>query len=152
MVVPSRKSFLLVFLFLVASCSKNSNPSQGTITIQVSDGPNRTFAPLFNRIWRVSDSASTPAPGSIYIFLRNGTLLETSCVETYRIALWSVDQNHPDTLRVTEDQRPAFTVAWGQPSGNTLSLRQKLLLGHSDTRDLTLTAVDNEFVCPDLKK
>jgi len=147
--MPARKSLLLfTFLFLQASCAKTTN-QQGGLLMQVSDDPKQR---LLNRIWRVSDSSNTPAAGSIYIFLRNGTLLETSCVETYRVALWSVDKDHPNILRITEDQRPAFTVTLGQASGSTLQVHQKLLLGNAEARELTLTAIDNEFVCPDLRK
>lgn len=35
-------------------------------------------------IWCVSDQDQVPAPGSIYVFLPNGTLRETWCAETYR--------------------------------------------------------------------
>jgi hypothetical protein len=83
------------------------------------------FAPLLSRIWRVSDSAYGSAAGSIYIFLPKGTLRETSCVETYRIATWSVDKPQLDTLRVVEDQQPVFTATLGESSGSTLLLHQK---------------------------
>jgi hypothetical protein len=109
------------------------------------------FAPLLNRIWRRSDSSYGPAAGSIYIFLQNGTLLETSCVETYRIAVWSVDPAKPDTLRVVEDQRQVFTATFGEASGKTLHLHQALLHAPQPL-DVTLTAVEGEFVCPDLPK
>lgn len=109
------------------------------------------FAPLLNRIWRVSHSPSGPAAGSIYVFLQNGTLLETSCVETYRIATWSLDKSRPNTLRVVEDQQPVFSVRLGDAAGNTLLLRQTLV-HNGETRDVTLTASDTEFVCPDLPK
>ncbi|MGB9432313.1 MAG: hypothetical protein WBQ89_08735 [Candidatus Acidiferrum sp.] len=111
--------------------------------------PKSAFAPLLNRIWRISSSPYGPPSGAIYIFLNNGTLLETSCVETYRIALWSVEKSHPDTLRVVEDQQPAFTASLGEAAGNTLHLHQKLLRS-AETPDITLTAIDGEFVCPDL--
>jgi hypothetical protein len=71
-------------------------------------------------------------------------LLETSCVETYRIATWSVDKTQPDTLRVVEDQQAVFTATLAESTGSTL---------HSgEVQDITLTAVDEEFVCPDLPK
>jgi hypothetical protein len=72
-------------------------------------------------------------------------------VETYRIALWSVEKSHPDALRVVEDQQPAFTASLGEAVGNTLHLHQKLLRS-AETVDITLTAIDGEFVCPDLPK
>jgi hypothetical protein len=72
-------------------------------------------------------------------------------VETYRIAAWSVDKAQPDTLRVVEDQQHVFTATVGEASGATLHLHQKMIRG-PETRDINLTAVDGEFVCPDLPK
>ena len=146
---------LLLALLLVplSSCSTGAtNPS--TIANVSTSPPASTddhFAPLFNYIWRISDPNHAPAPGSIYIFLRNGTLLETSCVETYRIALWSVDKAKPDVLRVTEDQQQVFTATLSESTANTIQLHQTLLRS-KETRDLTLTAINTEFVCPDLPK
>ena len=146
--------------FCLLSCSRASrsdsrqptSPSNGSTKMNESaaagDGK---LAPLFGRIWHVSGAPYAPASGSIYIFLPNGTLLETSCVETYRIATWSADPADPGSLQVVEDQRSVFTATVGDSTGKTLQLHQKLLHS-SDTRDLMLTAVDSEFVCPDLPK
>ena len=106
---------------------------------------------LFSHIWRVTTAPSQPASGSIYIFLPNGTLLETSCVETYRIATWTIDKAAPRTLRVIEDGQFAFTATIAQLSDMTLRLQQTLVRSN-EKRDLTLTAVEQEFVCPDLPK
>jgi hypothetical protein len=146
--------------FCLLSCSGTPTSSSSKLAVRPSNSRatdastaagEGNFAPLLGRIWRVSAAAYGPASGSIYIFLPNGTLLETSCVETYRIATWSADPAEPSSLRVIEDQRPAFSATLGEASGNTLHLHQKLLHS-SETRDLTLTAVDGEFVCPDLRK
>ncbi len=142
----------------LAACSKTGTTGT-TPTIADSGGAGQnaagdsqaSFLPLLNRIWRVSNSPDGPAPGALYIFLSNGTLLETSCVETYRIAVWSVDKGQPDRLRVVEDQQPVFTATIGEASGATLHLHQKMIRS-AKTRDITLTAVDGEFVCPDLRK
>jgi hypothetical protein len=107
---------------------------------------------LFRRVWRISKASVAPPSGSIYVFLPNGTLLETSCVETYRIATWAADPKEPGVLRVVEDGRPAFSAKVGETTGKTLRLQQTMLLGNNETRELTLTAVDQEFVCPDLPK
>ena len=147
-----RETFVAVCVFVccLGSCSRDaSDKPQGSDHLEVSVKP--TFAPLLNRIWRRSGSPYGAASGSIYIFLSNGTLLETSCVETYRIALWSVDPAKPDALRVVEDQRQAFTATLGEAAGNTLHLKQTLL-HQAETQDVTLTAVEGEFVCPDLPK
>jgi hypothetical protein len=107
---------------------------------------------LFGRIWRISKVASAPASGSIYIFLSNGTLLETSCVETYRVATWTADKKEPGVLQIVEDHRPAFTAKIMESTDKTLRLQQTLLMGNKESRELTLTSVDQEFVCPDLPK
>jgi len=104
---------------------------------------------LFHSIWRVTRSSSPPAQGRIYIFLPNGTLLETSCSEAYRIATWTRDEKDPRSLRVVEDHRDVFTATITELNEKTLHLRQKLTRGNQ-TNDLTLTGVEQEFVCPDL--
>jgi hypothetical protein len=85
-----------------------------------------SLAPLFNRAWRITKAPTPPAPGSIYVFLPNGTLLETSCVETYRIAAWTIDKNSPRELRVVEDRQPAFTAQIEELTGTTLRLQKRL--------------------------
>jgi hypothetical protein len=138
----------------LASCSHNPSekaPAPVSEKVAVRSSANAAVAPLLHRIWRRSDASYGPAAGSIYIFLQNGTLLETSCLETYRVALWSVDPAAPDTLRVVEDQRQVFTATLREVSENALHLHQTLL-HEKDPRDVTLSAVDGEFVCPDLPK
>jgi hypothetical protein len=106
---------------------------------------------LFSHIWRITNAPSQSPSGSIYIFLPNGTLLETSCVETYRISTWTINKESPRVLRVVEDDRLAFTAAIVELSNATLRLQQNLVLSN-EKRDLTLTAVEQEFVCPDFPK
>ena len=106
---------------------------------------------LFSHIWQITKAPSKPAPGSLYIFLPNGTMLQTSCVETYRIARWTIDQKSPSMLRVVEDRQLAFRAEITALTGTTLHLRQHLAHG-GETRDLTLQAVEQEFVCPALPK
>jgi hypothetical protein len=143
---------LLAFSFWCFGCAKSqTNETYGTIHGEISSGHKPPFSPLIGRIWQVSNAPYGPASGSILIFLPNGTLLETSCVETYRIALWSVDKAQPDMLRVVEDQQPVFTATVGESTGNTLHLHKKLLRSE-EVQDVTLTAVDSEFACPDLAK
>jgi hypothetical protein len=158
---PAFKSgCLLPLLFFCFGCSRiqtkdsspdMSNKAPGTIHTELPANSNASFLPLIGRIWRVSDAPYGPASGSIFIFLPNGTLLETSCVETYRIATWSVDKTQPDTLRVVEDQQLAFTGTLGEAAANTLHLHKKLPRS-GELQDITLAALDSEFVCPDLRK
>ena len=106
---------------------------------------------LFSRAWRVLDGPMKPALGSILVFLPNGTLLETSCQEPYRIATWSVDKQFPGTLRVVEDGSLAFTAKVVGLSQAGFELEQALAHGGERHR-LRLAAVEKEFVCPDLPK
>jgi hypothetical protein len=109
-----------------------------------------TLSPLFSHIWRVTKAPSPPA-GSIFIFIPNGTLLETSCTETYRIATWTIDKASPRELRVVEDKQLAFTANIAELTNSTLTL-QKQLVRSKETQDTTFTAVEGEYVCPDLRK
>lgn len=111
----------------------------------------RDLTPLFSHIWQITNAPSKPAHGNIYVFMANGTLLQTSCVETYRIARWSTDNHDFSALRVVEDGRVAFTASIMELTSQTLKLRKKL--AHSNgTQEITLRAVEGEFVCPDLPK
>jgi hypothetical protein len=109
------------------------------------------WKPLFSHIWRVVDVPNKAQPGAIYVFLASGTVLETSCVETYRIATWTIDKKSPRILRVIEDGRLAFTATITVTSKDTLKLHQELA-SNKEKRDITLAAVGGEFVCPDMPK
>ena len=110
-----------------------------------------SLSQLFSRVWRVTKAPSQPALGSIYVFLPNGTLLQTSCVETYRVAAWTVDKSAPRVLRVVEDGQLTYTATIAQLTDTTLQL-QKNLVRSNEKQAVTLTAVQQEFVCPDLRK
>lgn len=89
--------------------------------------------------------------GSIYVFLPNGTLLETSCTETYRIATWTTDKASSRELRVLEDKQLAFTASIAELSESTLRL-EKNLVHSKEKQDVRYAAVEGEFVCPDLPR
>jgi hypothetical protein len=147
---------LLTIGLIACSQSSSAVPSPSLSTSSPTSTPSAPAASgdltqLFSRIWRVTAAPSQPASGSIYVFLPNGTLLETSCTETYRIATWTIDKQAPRVLRVVEDGQLAFTAAIDQLSNTTLQLQQTLVRSN-EKRSLTLTAVEQEFVCPDLPK
>lgn len=162
------KSFLLSslsFLFVgLSACSQSStakNPEQTapapieTAQAQSTPSTARTssggLTQLFSRVWRVTKAPSSPALGSIYVFLPNGTLLQTSCGEPYRIATWKIDKSAPSILRVTEDGRQAYTAKITGLTDTTLQL-QRSLDRSRENQALTLTAVQQEFVCPDSRR
>lgn len=146
---------LLVGLFaepIAQTQSAHSDPHPAALTADAqfsAENPNLTQ--LFSRIWRVTDPPAQLAPGSLYIFLPNGTLLETSCVETYRVATWTIDKSAPTVLRVVEDGQLAFTATIIELTDTTLKLQNTLVRSNEQQR-VTLTAVEEEFVCPDLPR
>ena len=69
----------------------------------------------------------------------------------YRIATWSIDPKQPFVLRAFEDKQLAFTAVITQVTQDTLRLRQNLPRSN-ESRMLTLKAIEEELVCPDLRR
>jgi hypothetical protein len=137
------------------SVPDHQNGDRSPIEEGVTSGEERTpgdLTRLFEKIWRVTDATTEPAFGSLYVFLPNGTLLSTSCGETYRISTWMVpDREIPDVLEVTEDSEVAYTAEILELTSTTLRLRQNLVRS-GETVEVTFAAVEEEFVCPDLPR
>ena len=150
--------FLLIGL---VACSRSSDTSDlqqpSTVGAPPAAAPTGTTAQdrdltaLFSHIWLVSDDSSEPPLNSIYIFLSSGTVLETSCTETYRIATWTVDKAAPDVLKVMEDGELVFTAKITELTDTTLQLQENLVRSN-ETKDVRLSAVEQAFVCPDLPR
>lgn len=113
--------------------------------------PDSYVSRLTGRIWLAAGTNSPQPKGSLVIFLPNGTLLNTSCVETYRISTWEIDPKQPDVLRVNEDGRPAYTAKITQLSSTTLAMRQTLTRS-KEVRNVRFQSARKEFVCPDLPR
>src|SRR4029077_18344185 len=86
--------------------------------------PGSNLSGLSAHAWQVSQSPSPGPKGSLYIFLPDGALLQTSCVETYRVARWSSPSN--GVVRVIEDKEPAFDAKVLQIDDSTLRLEKTL--------------------------
>lgn len=134
----------------VASAGDQSTASSETsLTTSAASGQDLTV--LLSRVWRMTQAPSEPAPGSIYVFLANGTFLQTSCVETYALSGWTVDKDTPNVLRVSENGQVALTAEILELTNTTLRLRQTLVRS-GDTQEVTLSAMEDEFICPDLPR
>ena len=134
----------LLALSLCAGCSRPVSGPPQEIPAPTPSVPNQLVA----HIWRVEQPASGFL-GTIYIFVADGTLLESSCKETYRIAKWSTESKSAQTIQVVEDGQPAFTgtIMEASPTGMRLQRRMR----HGETDELKLSAATGEFVCPDLR-
>ncbi|WP_297080253.1 hypothetical protein [Thermoleptolyngbya sp. M55_K2018_002] len=123
--------------------------SDSSLTAAAASGQDLTV--LFSRVWRMTQAPSEPALGSIYVFLANGTFLQTSCVETYALSGWTIDKDAPNVLRVSENGQVALTAEILELTNTTLRLRQTLVRS-GDTQEVTLSALEDEFICPDLPR
>ena len=96
------------------------------------------------KVWLATDPSA--APGTLRIFLPNGTLLMDSCGETYRLAEWrTVGERR---LEWTEDTaRIAAEIT--RLTDDELQLRL-LLLGGVKNETYRLAKVP--YVCPDLPR
>ncbi len=101
---------------------------------------------LIDKDWRVTAPEGRP-PGSFYVFLSNGTLIMTSCVETYRLAQWTLEP--PSSLTITEDPITRYGADIVRIDERSLALRLKL---RSENVDLALELADTPYVCPDLPR
>jgi hypothetical protein len=136
----------LFALWGLASCSQrqgSTDPPARTDTTAPS--PSTTESRLTDKVWLVT--AQGRAPGSLYIFLADGTLMMTSCVETYRLATWQLQGD--DRLLVTEDPTTSYIVRVVDLGGRDLRLRLEFV---GENVDLELRAADAPIVCPDLPR
>ena len=101
---------------------------------------------LINKVWRIT-SPPDRAPGSFYIFLSDGTLVMTSCVETYRLATWRADG--VSRLMIAEDPGVQYPAEIRDVRDREAHLR---LILKSEQVELTLTQADAPFVCPDMPR
>jgi hypothetical protein len=121
---------------LVSGCGDSSTPP-----------PERTSVeppPFVGKTWLSTDT--TAAAGTLRAFLRDGTLVMTSCVETYRLARWrSLD----DRRVAWEEDGARIEAEIDQPGPDQLHLRLRLL-GEMKDEHYQLARVP--FVCPDLRR
>jgi hypothetical protein len=64
----------------------------------------------------------------------------------------SLIQKDARALQVVDDRRPAFSEKFDEEADQSMLMRQTLAVGNYETRDVTLTGVDKEFVSPDIRK
>jgi hypothetical protein len=95
------------------------------------------------RVWLSTDTSA--APGTLRTFLADGTLVMTSCTETYRLARWTSLSDG----RVSWDEdgtRIDADVAQAKPDG--LVLRLHLV---REVREEHYKLASVPYVCPDVR-
>lgn len=101
---------------------------------------------LLSHIWELTSPAGRP-PRSIYVFLPDGSLLMTSCVETYRIASWALDQ--AEQIEIREDAQTRYLATITELTDSTLKLKLNLI---SEEIELGFRKAEPQTVCPDLRR
>jgi hypothetical protein len=126
-----------------ASDEAASRPTN--VQVAVPAGDESPTARLVNTVWKVTAPAGR-ARGSFYIFLSDGTLVMTSCVETYRLATWRSDA--AGRIAIAEDEAVKYEAEILEIQDRQARLRLDL---RNERIELTLHAADAPYVCPDLR-
>lgn len=100
---------------------------------------------VVNRVWQ-DKGADAPA-GSIRIFLEDGTMAMTSCVETYRLSAWRWVEG--STLVWEEDDR---TIRAEVALAGRDAMVLVIDLGDGASLSREFSAVQAPVVCPDLPR
>ena len=111
---PARALLACAVLGAFAACAAPSPPSSASsaasptqaepasISAAPATAPTTSPATFVNRVWRVADSTAV-APGQLYVFLSEGTLVMTSPSATPSLGTWRRDG---DGFTMVEEGRP----------------------------------------------
>src|SRR5262245_14555911 len=99
--------FCLVALFTLAACEKQAEPpkSPPAAAAPIAREAPKAEPSFINKVWAVTDSTAV-APGSLRVFLSDGTLVMTSVNEKPALGAWHSEDGH---LIVTEEGRDYLT-------------------------------------------
>lgn len=101
--------------------------------------------PLLDRVWVRQDDASG-LPGSMHIFLSDGTLVSDSCWETYRLSKW---QQVSETEIAWEEDGMAISADIASLTPEELVLTLKLVGGDEEQH---FAPAEIPYTCPDMPK
>jgi hypothetical protein len=101
--------------------------------------------PLLNKVWVRTDT--DPAlPGTMQIFLADGTLVSDSCWETYRLSKWQQDT---DTAISWDEDGMTINADIASVSDTELVLNLKL---GKEIQEQRFTVATVPYLCPDMVK
>lgn len=146
-----RKSYgAVVLVGLFVGCAPSPDTTRPPTPVDTPappvTAPDLSVDPLVSTVWRITSPAGRPL-GSFYLFLPNGTLVMTSCVETYRLATWQ--REGTDRLTIVEDPTVRYTADILALGADSLRLRLNL---RSEQLELAFELAQVPFVCPDLPR
>jgi hypothetical protein len=117
-------------------------PSQAEETALEDEGD--TENPLLNKVW--VQQGETASPGTMQIFLADGTLVSDSCWETYRLSKW---QQVSDTAISWEEDGMTINADISSLTADELVLSLKL---GSDVVEQRFAPAVVPTVCPDMPR
>lgn len=117
-------------------------PSQAEETALEDEGD--TDNPLLNKVW--VQQGETASPGTMQIFLADGTLVSDSCWETYRLSKW---QQVSDTAISWEEDGMTINADISSLTADELVLSLKL---GSDVVEQRFAPAVVPTVCPDMPR
>jgi hypothetical protein len=103
-------------------------------------------ASLTEKFW-VQSEEDAGLPGSMVLFLSEGTMLQDSCWETYRLSNWKMTGE--DSLSWQED---TMTIEADIVELNEAELILALHLVGDETVEKRYTAAPVPFLCPDMPR
>jgi hypothetical protein len=98
---------------------------------------------LTNRVWV---SAANSPPGGMLIFMSDGTLLQDSCWETYRLSQWRLQ---PGQRIVWQEDTEEISATIEVLTATELTLRLAL---RSGPLEQSYVAAAVPYVCPDMPR
>ena len=139
---------LICLIAVLAGCDPGpraplAGPVAGTAEV-AAPSPTPAEDPLTGTVWIRDDQPDLP--GSLRIFLSNGTLVMDSCWETYRLVNWQRDGDR--AVRWSEDGME-IQAEIASLSPQELVLRLKLVDGPKEERYRAATV---PFTCPDMPR
>ncbi len=140
------KNILLAALLLMVGC-QSADPEGETTAAPPATTPDdvapATGADLFvGKVWMSEDSSAVP--GTMRVFLPDGTLLLGSCWETYRLAEWRAETER--TLVWQEDSED-IRADIEELTGGALRLRMAL---KEDTEVQIFRSAEVPYLCPEM--
>jgi hypothetical protein len=134
----------MVLVLALSACANPpvATPAPTPVASAVSKPP-----AFVGRMWRQTAPADAPL-GTAYVFFADGALLQTSCVEVYRLSTWRPDGER--ALTITEEPHASYSAEI--ETVGERGLRMRFRLGGEWRPWKTLEAASAPFVCPDLPK
>jgi len=136
------KAAIIALLSVWGVGAAGSVPANAEDAVIEEDGDEQN--PLLNKVW--VQQGDTASPGTMQIFLADGTLVSDSCWETYRLSKW---QQVSETAISWEEDGMTINADIASLTADELVLSLKL---GSDVLEQRFVPAVVPTVCPDMPR